>query len=119
MTASGDARGNGLCAQVHAPGLPATEQIVTGELLSKTFRQVALVFKSSESITLYLDGVPIGTTPVTIALSDIVDDNNWLGLSQFNQDGLYQGDYDEFRIYDRALSACEIAATVYAGATQP
>jgi len=63
-------------------------------------------------MTLYLDGAEIGSTPITVGLSDIVDDNDWLGLSQYAQDTLYQGDYTEFRIYDHALSACEVAATV-------
>jgi hypothetical protein len=116
MTASGDPRGQGLCAQVHTPNLATAEQIVTTLLLDKTLRQVALVFKGGVSMTLYLDGKAIGSTPITAALSDIVDNNDWLGLSQFNQDGTYQGSYDEFRIYDRALSACEVAVTAENGA---
>jgi hypothetical protein len=119
MTASGDSRGQGLCAQVHAPSIGATEQIVTNQYLDKNFRQVALVFKSNDSMSLYLDGALIGATPITVALSEIMDNNNWLGLSQFNQDSTYQGDYEEFRIYDRALSACEVADTVVNGPDQP
>jgi hypothetical protein len=47
MTGSGDPRGQGLCAQVHAPSLAASQQIVTATLLDKTIRQVALVFQSN------------------------------------------------------------------------
>jgi hypothetical protein len=54
--------------------------------------------------------------PVSAALSDIVDNNDWLGLSQYVLDNAYSGSYDEFRIFDHALTACEIAATVEAGA---
>ena len=118
MTSSGALEGTGLCAQVHPPNTPEV-QIATNATLDKTFRQVALVFESGQSMTLYLDGVPIGTKPISSALSDIVDNNNWLGLSQYSLDQTYQGDYDEFRIYDRALSACEIAATVENGAQIP
>ncbi len=117
MNASGDPNGQGLCAQVHAPNV-TTEQIVTTQVLDTNFRQVALVFKSRDSMTLYLDGRAIGSTPITVALSDITDNNNWLGLSQFISDVSYEGDYDEFRIYDRALSACEIAVTADNGPTQ-
>lgn len=120
MTRSGDPSGNtGLCAQLHAPSLAQTEQIVTSAELDTTERQVALVFKAHDSMTLYLDGSAIGAVPVTIGLSEIVDHNDWLGLSQYDSDNLYQGTYDEFRIYNRALSACEIAATVGAGPDQP
>lgn len=120
MSKSGDPSGQtGLCAQLHAPSLMQTEQIVTSALLDTSERQVALVFKDHDSMTLYLDGAPIGEAAVTIGLSEIVDDNDWLGLSQYDLDNLYQGTYDEFRIYDRALSACEIAATVGAGPDQP
>ncbi|HEX3775047.1 MAG TPA: LamG domain-containing protein [Polyangiaceae bacterium] len=115
MTGSGDAAGKGLCAQVHAPSLAAAQQIVTNVFLDKTERQVAVVFKSNDSMSLYLDGAELGTTNISVGLADIVDDNDWLGLSQYALDTLYQGSYDEFRIYDRALSACEIAATVSAG----
>jgi hypothetical protein len=118
MTSSGTAQETGLCAQAHAPTLDEA-QIPTTALLDKTFRQVALVFKSGQSMALYLDGVPIGTTPTAIALSDIVDNNNWLGLSQYSLDHTYLGEYEEFRIYNRALSPCEIAATVENGAQVP
>jgi hypothetical protein len=114
MDYSGDARGNGLCAQVHVPNVDV-QQIVTSQLLDKTFRQVALAFESGSQMTLYLDGAPIGSTPITVALSDIVDDNDWLGLSQYATDTNYEGAYDEVRIYDHALSSCEVKATFDAG----
>jgi len=116
MSGSGDVR-PGLAAQLHAPNVN-TEQVTTTQLLDASERQVALVVKSRDSMTLYLDGAEIGSTPITLGLSDIMDQNDWLGLSQFASDRLYQGTYDEFRIYARALSACEVAATVDAGPDQ-
>ncbi len=108
---------HGLCAQVHAPGYD-TEQITTIQPPDTNEHQVTLTFKANDSMTLYLDGVPLGSTPVTIPLSAIMDDNDWLGLSEYMSDRLYQGSLDEFRIYDRALSACEVAATVDTGPDQ-
>ena len=35
--------------------------------------------------------------------------NNWLGRSQWAPHPLFQGIYDEFRIYSKALSAAQIA----------
>jgi Concanavalin A-like lectin/glucanases superfamily len=83
--------------------------------LGGNFRQVALVFTGKNLMELYLDAKRIGSTPITAALSDIVDNNDWLGLSQYFTDNNYGGSYDEFRIYDHALSACEIEATYDAG----
>ncbi|HEY4107190.1 MAG TPA: LamG domain-containing protein [Polyangiaceae bacterium] len=116
---TGSTLGTGLCAQVHTPSLAEPEQIVTNVRLEKTKSQVAVVFKSNDSMTLYLDGSVLGTTTISVGLSDIVDENDWLGLSQYALDTLYQGTYDEFRIYDRALSACEIGATLQAGPDAP
>ena len=41
--------------------------------------------------------------------------NNWLGRSSYDQDGGLSGSIDEFRVYDHALSAAEVAAMVKAG----
>ena len=38
----------------------------------------------------------------------MVDDNNWLGRSQWN-DPVFVGKFNEFRIYDVALTEAEIA----------
>ena len=114
MVYSGDQGGDGLCAQVHVPNT-ADQQIVTSQRLDKTFRQVALAFESRNQMTLYLDGTPIGSTPITVALSEIMDDNDWLGLSQYSSDTNYAGAYDEVRIYDHALNPCEVKATFDSG----
>ncbi len=116
MTGSGDVK-PGLCAQLHgADG--QTDQITADQVLDTTERQVALVVKSHYSMTLYLDGVAIASQAITHDLSEIMDQNDWLGLSQYTGDRLYQGSYDEFRIYNRALDPCEIAATVASGPDQ-
>jgi len=52
-------------------------------------------------------------------LRDIDDRNNWLGRSQWVQDLLMTARYDEFRIYDRALSESEVAALYARGPDQP
>ena len=66
-------------------------------------------------IELYLDGVLIGTRATRMKLSDIEDVNDWLGQSQFTQDGNFAGTYTEFRIYGQALSACALRATLASG----
>ena len=36
--------------------------------------------------------------------------NNWIGRSQYGSDAFLDGQIDEFRIYNRALSAAEVLA---------
>lgn len=43
------------------------------------------------------------------------ENNDWLGRSQYGGDPLIDALYDEFRIYDHALSASEVAANFAAG----
>ena len=64
---------------------------------------------------MYLNGVPIASGGAPLALSGIVDTNNWLGRSQFSQDPFFAGHYDEFRIYGGLLSDEDVAADYTAG----
>lgn len=77
--------------------------------------QVALVFVGASRAELYLDGQLLGRTPITFPLSDIVDVNDWIGRSQWNNDHNYSGTVDEFRIYMQALTPCAIQALNDAG----
>lgn len=85
---------------------------------------VALVFSNPEErFELYLDGARVAgdeTRPARL-LQEIDDVNNWLGRSQWIQDQVvfFRGSYDEFRIYDRGLSAAEIAHLAERGPDDP
>jgi hypothetical protein len=57
------------------------------------------------------------STPLT--LSKLYDGNCWLGQSQQSWDAHMTGVYNEFRIYDRALTQAEIQALLEAGPDQP
>ena len=48
-------------------------------------------------------------------LSALQDVNNYLGRSGYAGDPTFNGSYDEFRIYDGALSAVEVAANFASG----
>jgi hypothetical protein len=48
-------------------------------------------------------------------LNQLTDYNNWLGRSQWPQDPYLRGTYDEFRIYDSALTTEELTAIENAG----
>jgi len=70
-------------------------------------------------VSLYVDGVLSGDSPMPFALSTLTGDSSWLGRSTWLQDPLAQLRYDEFRIYDRAVSADEVAKLVSLGADSP
>lgn len=64
----------------------------------------------TSALRVYLNGELVGTSNATrLRLSEFKDQNCWLGQSQWIQDSMhFNGAYDEFRIYARALSAAEI-----------
>jgi len=90
-----------------------------GELKGGNAHQVAATFVSSSHLELYLDGVSLGRLAIDFKLSEIDDVNDWLGRSQYSLDNPYNGSLDDFRIYDRALTACEVAALYSAGPDSP
>jgi hypothetical protein len=67
------------------------------------------------TLALYQDGALLNTCPLTRALSAIDDVNDWIGHSNFSADADLAATYDEFRIYDAALSAEQIADSFRAG----
>jgi hypothetical protein len=82
--------------------------------------QVALTIDAErDAMTMYLDGTPVAQGAASFRLQDIDDRNNWLGRSQWVQDRFMNARYDEFRIYDRALSDAEIAMLYVRGPDEP
>ncbi len=88
-----------------------TERIVNAPtMVPFGWHHVAVVIDSTTMrITLYLDGVQVGSAATTILPKDMGNTTqNWLGKSQYPTDAYFTGSLDEFRIYNRALSAAEI-----------
>jgi len=93
--------GNGAEQQINAsPALP------TG-----VWKHVA-VTRNGNTGTLYIDGVQVGqNTNMTLSPSNMGSTtNNWIGRSQYSGDSYLDGQIDQFRIYNRALTAAEILA---------
>jgi hypothetical protein len=89
-----------------------TERTATGPRTATAgWHHVAVMIDTSTitpTMCVYLDGES-GTTKNSIAPKDMGDTtNNWLGRSQFATDPYLSGAIDDFRIYNRALSAGEI-----------
>lgn len=62
----------------------------------------------------YLDGALRGSAETTAKLSSLNDVNNWLGRSQF-PDETANASWNEFRIWNGALSAAEVQASFVRG----
>ncbi|AQT69108.1 hypothetical protein STSP2_02295 [Anaerohalosphaera lusitana] len=66
---------------------------------------VACTFDGAAGIQkLYYNGMEVAEdSDFFVTLADIMDVNNWIGRSQFN-DAMFSGSIDEFRIYNLALT---------------
>ncbi len=60
--------------------------------------------------TLYVNGAAVATTTISIHPAAVTQTTNYLGKSQFTADPLFKGAIDDFRFYNRGLSAAEVAA---------
>lgn len=80
----------------------------------------ALTLDSVNNIgSLYIDGALLMSGEILLTPSDIVSldghEHNWLGRSRFTQDSYLDGRFNEFRIYNRALSAGEVGLSFQRG----
>ncbi len=96
------------------------EQILTnGKKLSTitSWKHVAITLKPIEGekvrATLYVDGdVMAQSDDFTIKPSDIKPSLCYIGRSMFSDDPMFKGYIDDFRIYNYALNAEEVAAVI-------
>jgi hypothetical protein len=103
--------GGGPRFAVTAAGNGAEQQLNrAGQLPLNTWTHLA-VTHAGDTGTLYVNGVAVATnTAMTLRPSDLgPTPNNWIGRSQF-ADPLLNGAVDDFQIYDRGLSAADVAA---------
>lgn len=82
---------------------------------SEAHHVAVVVDTTTQTITLYQDGLLITECALSRPLSAINDENNWLGRSNFTNDVELAADYDEFRIYNAALTSAQIAESFAAG----
>jgi O-glycosyl hydrolase len=70
------------------------------------------VTQSGNTVTLYVDGAQVGqNTGTTLNPNSLGNTlNNWLARSQWSTDPYLDGQLDQFRLYNRALSAAEVLA---------
>jgi hypothetical protein len=63
------------------------------------------------SIDVYRNGIRQGGGNTAIQLANLNDVNNWLGRSNWTADQTFNGQFNEFRIFDEALSALSVGST--------
>jgi hypothetical protein len=86
------------------------EQVVNSPAtLPSGWHHVAVTIEAAtKTIKLYQDGTLVGSGPTTLLPKDLgVTTLNWLGKSQW-PDPLYNGQIDDFRIFNRVLSEGEV-----------
>ena len=102
-------------------GLDREDIDATGTVIpTGQWEHVALVLDTSGG-RLYLNGVQVGTnTAMPMVPEDLgATPNDWIGRSEFSSNPYLDGAIDEFRIYNRALSAAEIVALFTTGTGSP
>jgi hypothetical protein len=105
---------SGLGGEIKVPGFPT---VTLGSTISMVHRaaQVALALQGGVRATLYLDGDELASQPTAITPAKIDDRNNWLGKSQYTGNPGYDGSFEEVRIYNVALSSCQLHALLVRG----
>jgi hypothetical protein len=91
------------------------DKIITEDFPKEVEHQYAVSVRGGVRIDLYVDAVLMGSIPTTGVFADIDDRNSWIGLSNTQGDQSYNGTFNEFRIYDAALSQCAIQSLNDAG----
>jgi hypothetical protein len=108
--------GNGVRFAITTNGSGSEQRINgTAALATGTWVHVAVTL-SGNTGTLYVNGAVVGTnTSMTLKPSSLgTTGNNWIGRSQYS-DPYLNGQIDNFRIYNRALSASEISSLYSSG----
>jgi hypothetical protein len=106
--------GNTVRFAITTGGSAGEEQINSAGLLSTgVWHHLSVTLSNSVGI-LYINGVEAGRNEtMTLKPSDLGSTTqNWLGRSQWAADPYLGGSVDDFRIYNRSLSAAEVSALV-------
>jgi len=91
-------------------------RVVNSAPLAQSLNHVLLVANAgADKLTLYINGSKAAEQTWTGALSSINDVNVWLGRSQYSGDHELNGIFHDFRIYDAALDALQVATCFAAG----
>jgi hypothetical protein len=114
---------DGLSTEAHEPNGPLREIGVPGPApngqqiyLAGTYDQNDLSAGTNGTFKLYHNGALVGAAalPPNLNLNTFTNDNNWIGRSQW-PDPVFDGLFNELRLYDHVLSASDIGANSILG----
>ncbi|MDT0484155.1 family 43 glycosylhydrolase [Streptomyces doebereineriae] len=106
--------GNSLYSAITKASWSAESKLTAGSQLKPgEWQHVTVTLDgASGTMVLYVDGVEAARTTTTIKPSELYDANKdysgYIGKSLYAADPYFGGEVDDFRIYDRALSAAEV-----------
>ena len=106
--------GNSLYSAITKASWSAESKLTAGSQLTPgEWRHVTVTLDGSTgAMVLYVDGVEAARTTTTIKPSELYDANKdysgYIGKSLYAADPYFGGEVDDFRIYDRALTAAEV-----------
>lgn len=106
--------GNSLYSAITKASWSAESKLTAGSQLTPgEWRHVTVTLDGATgAMVLYVDGVEAARTTTTIKPSELYDANKdysgYIGKSLYAADPSFGGEVDDFRVYDRALSAAEV-----------
>ncbi|KQW02443.1 family 43 glycosylhydrolase [Streptomyces sp. Root369] len=106
--------GNSLYSAITKASWSAESKLTAGSQLTPgEWRHVTVTLDGATgTMVLYVDGVEAARTTTTVKPSELYDANKdysgYIGKSLYAPDPYFGGEVDDFRIYDRALSAAEV-----------
>ncbi|MFC8427387.1 family 43 glycosylhydrolase [Streptomyces sp. NPDC057253] len=106
--------GNSLYSAITKASWSAESKLTAGSQLTPgQWRHVTVTLDGATgALVLYVDGVEAARTTTTIKPSELYDADKdysgYIGRSLYAADPSFGGEVDDFRVYDRALSAAEV-----------
>lgn len=92
-----------------------TKELPAAGLYTVVYDSDGTPFTGAPELRVYHNGELLASGSTTIRLSDINDVNNWLGRSNWTGDSNFEGTFDEFRIYDYAMTTNQVLGNAQAG----
>lgn len=96
-------------------GVPGAMVLRGPTVQTNVLNQVVLTHDQDRQLAkLYLNGQLVATASTTARFSDLSDTDNWLARDQW-PDPMFNGSYEEFRIWNGALTSGQVAGLYNAG----
>ena len=84
-------------------------RVTGGAIATGTWAHLAIT-QSGATTTIYVNGVSVGTTTTSVVPANVTRSSNFLGKSNYG-DAAFAGQMADVQVYNRPLSASEIAST--------